>query len=76
MSTLRDKLAWTLKRDVIREIKTAIKDEEAAVIMYNTLAERLETLGERQFAVKARLIATDERTHASELRRILDVMKR
>ena len=76
MTTLRDRLAWALKRDVLREIRTAIKDEEAAVIMYSALANRLDKIGERRFAAKVRTIITEESKHKSDLEKLLKDMKR
>ena len=76
MTTLRDRLAWTLKRDVLREINMAVKDEEAAVIMYSALADRLDKIGERRFAAKIHTIITDEKKHRSDLERLLKEMKR
>lgn len=68
-------VASNVYRNLIKEIKDQIYDEEDAAETYNRLSKEFEEIGDRRAAETLRIIAGQEAKHKTDLQFILGTLE-
>ena len=76
MSTFEDRLKWFAKRDLIKFLERAVKEEWRAAGVYNAFAQNLEAAGLNKDAGRARVISAEEQLHENDLKAMLERLRR